>query len=66
MKKMMNTTEIESRVNENKFTEQTYPGCTDEEYTELNEKLLAMVIAENPDEYNIHETIQRVQEKLHF
>ena len=62
----MNENEIERIVNENLFTPETFPGCTDEEYTELNEKLLAMVIAENPDEYNIHETIQRVQEKLHF
>ena len=63
---MMNTTEIESRVNENKFTEQTYPGCTDDEYTELNEKLLSLVIAAEPSEENIDETIQRVQEEIYF
>lgn len=57
---------IEKIVNENLFTPETYPGCTDREYAELNEKLLTEVIAANPDESSLYETIQRVQEKLHF
>lgn len=62
----MDAKTIEKIVNENLFTPETYPGCTDEEYAELNERLLAGVIANNPDEYNIYEIIKRVQETLQF
>lgn len=62
----MDENTIEKIVNENLFTPETYPGCTDEEYAELNAKLLTEVIAANPDEYNIYEIIKRVQETLQF